>query len=87
MVKDVAERVKGKQIILTVDEKVKLKLTREGYNPAFGARPLRRLITKYVEDLISENILKSPIRKKVREIKIQLDENDQIFVKNEQLDG
>jgi ATP-dependent Clp protease ATP-binding subunit ClpA len=86
MVKDVAERVKGKQIILTVDEKVKLKLTREGYNPAFGARPLRRLITKYVEDLISENILKSPIRKKVREIKIQLDENDQIFVKNEQLD-
>jgi ATP-dependent Clp protease ATP-binding subunit ClpA len=86
MVKDVAERVKGKQIVLTVDEKVKLKLTREGYNPIFGARPLRRLITKYVEDLISENILKNPIRKKVREIKIQLDENDQIIVKNDQLD-
>ena len=60
MVRDVSERIKSKQIILNVDEKVKVKLSREGYNPFFGARPLRRLITKYVEDLISENILNNP---------------------------
>lgn len=84
MVKDVTERVKLKQIELFVDEKVKLKLTREGYNPIFGARPLRRLITKYVEDLISENVLKNPSRKKIRTIKIQLNENDQIIVKKEE---
>jgi ATP-dependent Clp protease ATP-binding subunit ClpA len=35
-----------------VNDKVKAKLTREGYNPLFGARPLRRLVTKYIEDLI-----------------------------------
>jgi ATP-dependent Clp protease ATP-binding subunit ClpA len=58
MVREVADRVKPKQIILSVDDKVKAKLTREGYNPLFGARPLRRLVTKYIEDLISENLLK-----------------------------
>lgn len=84
MVKGVMERVKTKQIILTVDEKVKLKLSRDGYNPVFGARPLRRLITKFVEDLVSEEVLKNPSKKKVRTIKIQLDENDQITVKKEE---
>ena len=85
MVKEVAKRVSTKQIILYVDDKVKLKLTREGYNPAFGARPLRRLVTKYIEDLISENLLKNPLTKKSRTIKIQLNENDEIVVKNDQI--
>ena len=82
MVKEVAKRVESKQIILTVDEKVKTKLTREGYNPMFGARPLRRLVTKYVEDLISETLLKIQSTEKTRTIKIQLNEDDQIVVKN-----
>ena len=67
---------------LIVDEKVKAKLSREGYNPIFGARPLRRLVTKYVEDLISENLLKNPMTSKTRTIKIQLNEDDEIVVKN-----
>jgi hypothetical protein len=84
MIKDVTERVKLKQISLSVEDKVKTKLTREGYNPSFGARPLRRLVTKYIEDSISEHILKNPITKKVRTIKIQLNEEDQIVVKKEE---
>jgi ATP-dependent Clp protease ATP-binding subunit ClpA len=83
MVREVAERVKPKQIILSVDDKVKTKLTREGYNPLFGARPLRRLVTKYVEDLISENLLKNPVSKQTRTIKIILNENDQVVVKED----
>jgi ATP-dependent Clp protease ATP-binding subunit ClpA len=82
MVKDVAKRVESKQINLIVDDKVRAKLSREGYNPIFGARPLRRLVTKYVEDLISENILKNPLTSKTRTIKIQLNEDDEIIVKN-----
>lgn len=83
MIKDVTERVKLKQITLSVEEKVKTKLTREGYNPSFGARPLRRLVTKYIEDPISEHILKNPSTKKNRSLKIQLNEEDQILVKQE----
>ena len=86
MVKEVATRVKVKQVVLEVDDKVRLKLTREGYNPAFGARPLRRLVTKYIEDLISENLLKVPLTKRARNIKIQLNENDEIEVKKEEFE-
>ena len=82
MIREVAKRVESKQILLTVDDKVKTKLTREGYNPLFGARPLRRLVTKYIEDLISETILKGPSITKIQLIKIQLNEDDQIVVKN-----
>ena len=82
MIKEVSKRVEAKQILLSVDDKVKTKLTREGYNPLFGARPLRRLVTKYIEDLISENILKIQSSGKTRTIKIQLNEDDQIVVKN-----
>jgi ATP-dependent Clp protease ATP-binding subunit ClpA len=85
MIRDVSERVKPKQIFLTVDDKVKAKLTREGYNPLFGARPLRRLVTKYIEDLISENLLKNPLGKQSRIIKIILNEDDQVVVKKDQL--
>jgi ATP-dependent Clp protease ATP-binding subunit ClpA len=85
MIKDVAERVKSKQILLTVDEKVKLKLTREGYNPLFGARPLRRLVTKYVEDLISEDLLKNPLAKKPRVVKVLLNEHDQVIIKQDEI--
>jgi ATP-dependent Clp protease ATP-binding subunit ClpA len=83
MVRDVSERVKPKQIFLSVDDRVKTKLTREGYNPLFGARPLRRLVTKYIEDLISENLLKNPIGKQSRIIKIILNEDDQVVVKKD----
>ena len=73
-----AQRIKAKQITLIVDDKVKVKLSREGYNPLFGARPLRRLITKYVEDLVSENLLNNPLTKKNRTIRIILNNEDEI---------
>ena len=85
MIRDVSERVKSKKLELIVDEKVKIKLTREGYNPLYGARPLRRLITKYIEDLISENLLKNPIgNEKSRTVKIQLTLEDTVVLKTDQ---
>lgn len=86
MIRQVSERVKEKKIVLFVDEKVKIKLTREGYNPLFGARPLRRLVTKYIEDLISENLLKYPLYKKSRHIQIILSIDGIVYIKDPQLD-
>jgi ATP-dependent Clp protease ATP-binding subunit ClpA len=83
MINDVSKRIKAKELVLNVEENVKAKLTREGYNPSFGARPLRRLITKYIEDLISEYVLKNPVIKKDQLLNIQLNEEDQIVL-NEQ---
>jgi ATP-dependent Clp protease ATP-binding subunit ClpA len=81
MIQELSSRIAAKKIILHVDDNVKTKLTREGYNPAFGARPLRRLITKYIEDLISETILKFLSDQTERKISIHLDENDKVIAK------
>jgi ATP-dependent Clp protease ATP-binding subunit ClpA len=83
MVDDVVKRMRQKNIIITVDNSVKKKVSKEGYNPAFGARPLRRLITKYVEDLVSENVLKSEqFQNKTLRLNVRLDDMNQIFVFN-----
>ena len=88
MIRDVGERIKSKKIILNVDEKVKLKLTREGYNPLYGARPLRRLVTKYIEDLISENLLKTPLlNQKFRNVSIQLTIDDNVTLEFYDMDS
>ncbi len=81
MINQVIERVSKKSITLTVDEKVKEKLTRDGYNPMFGARPLRRLIIKNVEDSISDLVLKSKSVSSSKTITIFLNENDEISAK------
>jgi ATP-dependent Clp protease ATP-binding subunit ClpA len=81
MINQVTERVKSKNLNLIVDDNVRIKLSQDGYNPLFGARPLRRLVTKNIEDLISEDILKNPNLKKEREIRIVLNENNKIIIK------
>ena len=43
-VKDVIDRLEKKEIMLSVSKDVRAYLAKEGYDPKFGARPLRRLI-------------------------------------------
>ncbi len=57
MLRQVAGRLKERAIHLTWDEAVEEKLAREGYDAKFGARPLRRLIQRTVEDTLSEELL------------------------------
>ncbi len=45
-------------ITLELDEDVKKRIAQEGYDPAFGARPLKRTIQRLVEDPLSEEVLK-----------------------------
>ncbi|UCC87500.1 MAG: ATP-dependent Clp protease ATP-binding subunit [Anaerolineales bacterium] len=53
----VRERLVEQQVILEVAEEAKGYLADEGYDPHFGARPLRRVIQSKVEDALSEGIL------------------------------
>ena len=57
MIKQVQKRLKEKQIDLVVDLSVQAFLTDEGYDPIYGARPLRRAIMKYLEDTLAEQCL------------------------------
>ena len=57
MIKSVQNRLKEKNINLIVDLAVQAFLTDEGYDPIYGARPLRRAIMKYLEDTLAEQCL------------------------------
>lgn len=63
MLNDVRERLKELQINIRFDEGTKKYLTKAGINTTYGARPLRREITKVVEDKLSEEILRGNINK------------------------
>ncbi len=53
----VRERLAEHALILEVTESAKIVLGEKGYDPEFGARPLRRVITNMVEDRLSDGIL------------------------------
>ena len=57
MIKSVQNRLKDKGINLIVELSVQAFLTDEGYDPIYGARPLRRAIMKYLEDSLAEQCL------------------------------
>jgi len=55
--KRLAARLKEKNISLRVKESAKRFLVEKGYDPAFGARPLKRSIQRYLEDPLAVEIL------------------------------
>jgi ATP-dependent Clp protease ATP-binding subunit ClpC len=59
---EVCSRLTEQGITLEVTERFKDRLVEEGYNPSYGARPLRRAITRLLEDCLAEEILSGRIK-------------------------
>ena len=55
---EVEERLKEKSIELTLSEEAKELLIEDGFDPTYGARPLKRAIQRLLEDPLSEEVLK-----------------------------
>ncbi|ACK70308.1 ATPase AAA-2 domain protein [Gloeothece citriformis PCC 7424] len=62
LLKEVFGRLTEKGITLEVTQKFKDRLVEEGYNPAYGARPLRRAIMRLLEDVLAEEILSGRVK-------------------------
>jgi ATP-dependent Clp protease ATP-binding subunit ClpC len=62
MLKEVFARIGDKGITLTVSNAFKERLVEEGYNPAYGARPLRRAVMRLLEDSLAEEVLTGRIK-------------------------
>nr|QCI07297.1 Clp protease ATP binding subunit [Leiomenia cribrosa] len=62
MLKEVFERIKQQEIELDVTERFKNRLVDEGYNPSYGARPLRRAVMRLLEDSLAEEVLSGKIK-------------------------
>jgi len=60
-VKKVLDRLRNKHIQMALDEKASEFLVEKGYNPDFGARPMRRAVERFLEDPLAEEILKGNI--------------------------
>jgi ATP-dependent Clp protease ATP-binding subunit ClpB len=58
---DLRKRLAERNISLTLSEAAKAWLAEKGYDPAFGARPLKRVVQKYVQDPLSRRILEEEI--------------------------
>jgi ATP-dependent Clp protease ATP-binding subunit ClpC len=62
LLKEVFTRLTEKGITLEVTDRFKDRLVEEGYNPIYGARPLRRAIMRLLEDSLAEEILSGRIK-------------------------
>ena len=60
------DRLKASHIQLSVDRKAAEFLVEKGYDPALGARPLRRVVQDYVEDPLAELVLAGKTRPRMR---------------------
>ena len=79
MLKEVFGRLTEKGITLEVTEKFKERLVDEGYNPSYGARPLRRAIMRLLEDSLAEEILSGRIREGNTAV-VDVDESGTVMV-------
>src|SRR6185436_11515270 len=58
LVAEVAERLHEQGLALELTQTAKALLVKEGYNPAYGARPLRRTVQRLIETPLSRSLLK-----------------------------
>ena len=62
VLKDIQKRLAERKITVELTEKAKARLAKEGFDPAFGARPLRRTMQRLVETPLSTKILKGEFK-------------------------
>src|SRR5699024_11482820 len=58
MVEDLEKRMRELDINIKITDKAIDEISKEGFDPVYGARPLQRTITKVIEDQLAEEILK-----------------------------
>jgi|TARA_B110000967_G_scaffold141305_1_gene144437 ATP-dependent Clp protease ATP-binding subunit ClpC len=80
MIQQLADRVLEQGIRLQVTERVKERLTDEGFNPIYGARPLRRAVMRLLEDNLAGEFLATEALKPGTTIIVDLDTNREISV-------
>jgi ATP-dependent Clp protease ATP-binding subunit ClpC len=79
MIIQLTDRVSEQGIKLYVSNRVRSKLTDEGFDPIYGARPLRRAVTKFLEDSLAEAFLNTEIKSNSK-IYMDLNNNKEITI-------
>ena len=82
MLKEVFGRMADKGIHLSVTEAFKERLVEEGYNPSYGARPLRRAVMRLLEDSLAEEFLSGRIGEGDAAL-VDIDESKQVVIRKQ----
>ncbi|MEW6008736.1 MAG: ATP-dependent Clp protease ATP-binding subunit [Candidatus Omnitrophota bacterium] len=77
-VNEVAKRVKEQGIEISLDKKAKELLVEKGFDPVYGARPLKRTIQRYLEDSLAEEMISGKFKSGAK-IKVSRDKDKLIF--------
>ncbi|HOQ37798.1 MAG TPA: AAA family ATPase [Acetivibrio sp.] len=78
MLKDVVEEVENKNMTISFSDDVKKFILEKGYDPKYGARPLRRTIQKYIEDELTDLYLKG-VYKEGSNIDVDVENGNIVF--------
>jgi ATP-dependent Clp protease ATP-binding subunit ClpC len=81
------QRLVERGVELEVSDEVKAWLIQEGFQPLYGARPMRRCIQKNIGDPLSEELIKGRFRGEFRKVKVVLKDGTPAFVEEEALAG
>lgn len=79
MIKQLQDRMKEKEVELEVKNVVKNILVEQGFDPIYGARPLRRAVMRLLEDNLAQEFLSKPLYPRTKLI-IDADLEDNIIV-------
>jgi len=79
MLQEVFVRLQDKGIKLNVTDAFKERLVEEGYNPSYGARPLRRAVMRLLEDSLAEEVLSGRIKDGDNAL-VDIDENKKVTI-------
>ena len=79
MLQEVFARLKDKGIKLRVTDSFKERLVEEGYNPSYGARPLRRAVMRLLEDSLAEEVLSGRIKDGDKAL-VDIDDNKKVII-------
>lgn len=77
--RNIQKMVKDKEITIEVEPRLKQKLIDVGYEPAYGARPLKRAIMSYIQDPLAEALVK-PTYRSGSTLRFGLDSHDNVLI-------
>lgn len=83
MLDEVFARMADKGIHLSVTEAFKERLVEEGYNPSYGARPLRRAVMRLLEDSLAEEFLSGRIGEGDKAL-VDVNEDKQVVIRKQE---
>jgi ATP-dependent Clp protease ATP-binding subunit ClpC len=86
LIEEVNTRLAERGIRIELADDVKKWLTDEGYQPQYGARPMRRCVQRNIEDPLSEELLRGRFKENKR-LKVVLKDNTPSFVEEEAMAG